>query len=280
MKTQATAATAAATAAATVGSGSGSVSNGRGRNSKALKSTSATLELSEKHNKKETQKRKKNLSSIAVALALGIAAAAAAADPIRKFNYICATDTSCYAAAAGGASYCCCYLDFRNRQGAQSNNNSINADNCGVGCVRSAPAAKKHKLYALIVMVLYAFVCVCFGIGAFGSSRITSEMLIHIHTHANKLLCSQRSFALKVFLYEFRAPLFFCFQFMRDPKLRDPSAHTVSYTYTLKCLVRLLTKSCTGDGRAKTKIKLIRNKYCAHARTPAHSLRMCVCVRN
>lgn len=41
---------------------------------------------------------KKNLSSITVAASdVDVDVAAAAADPIRKFNYICATDTSCYA---------------------------------------------------------------------------------------------------------------------------------------------------------------------------------------
>lgn len=43
------------------------------------------------------------MAAAADAAAAPAAAAAATADPIRKFNYICATDTSCYAVAAAAA---------------------------------------------------------------------------------------------------------------------------------------------------------------------------------
>lgn len=61
--------------------------------------SSNTTKIKIKQKQKQLEK-KKNLSSItvdAVDVDVNVDGAVAAADPIRKFNYICATDTSCYA---------------------------------------------------------------------------------------------------------------------------------------------------------------------------------------
>lgn len=182
------------------------------------------------------------MAAAADAAAAPAAAAAATADPIRKFNYICATDTSCYAVAAAAFGF------SKPARAALRSDVVVDQQRSNKLYTRSLLCCCSQWRCAALHVPACLPMCVC--IGACQHNYVRN---VHTHTHTGTHRGThgdrpQKAFALKVFLGEFRAPFFFS---NMHTHARGPLSHTHTHSSSSDAAHQKLHRQ-RGD---KTKMK-------------------------
>lgn len=234
---------------------------------------------------KQQVEKKKNLSSITVAAVnvdVNVDGAVAAADPIRKFNYICATDTSCYADVIVVVLVVVAAFGFSKparrkqseRSAAQRRQRQQRQRQRRRRSAKKQQIVHAHCYAAALSGAALRCMYVCVSIGACQHNYVRN---VHTRTHTHTQgATGRKAFALKVFLDEFRAPFFFSIHAHTHTSTAAPS---LSHTHRHIKLHRQRGDIKTNkEIRVKTKIKLIRNKYCVHTRILRDCICACACV--
>lgn len=161
-------------------------------------------------------------------------------------------------------SSCCCFRIFETgkTQTERTQRSDVSVSNVSVSVV--VDQQRSNKLYMLIVMLLLsvALRCMCACVYWCLPAQLRQKCShSHTHTGGDRL----QSFCTKSFLRRISCAVLFFHAHTQQPPL--------SLTHIKMHRQRGDIKT-NKEIRVKTKIKLIRNKYCVHTRT----LRVCMCV--